>query len=47
MRGWLIRFFKQGIEPVRRTPEQFAKRLAEDGQSYKKILEEIGLARTK
>ena len=38
---------KQGIEPVRRTPEQFAKRLAEDGQSYKKILEEIGLARTK
>jgi tripartite-type tricarboxylate transporter receptor subunit TctC len=38
---------KQGIEPIRQTPEQFAKRLAEDGESYKKILEEIGLARTK
>lgn len=38
---------KQGIEPVRQTPEQFGKRLADDGQSYRKILEEIGLAGTK
>jgi tripartite-type tricarboxylate transporter receptor subunit TctC len=34
---------RQGIEPVRETPEQFATRLRYDGQSYKKLVDEIGL----
>lgn len=38
---------KQGIEPVQETPEQFEKRLAKDGKSYKQILDEIGLSGSK
>jgi tripartite-type tricarboxylate transporter receptor subunit TctC len=38
---------KQGIEPLHRTPEQFAERLAADGKSYKAILDEIGLVGSK
>ena len=34
---------KQGIEPVRETPQQFAERLQADGKTYKRVLEEIGL----
>lgn len=35
---------RQGIEPIREAPEQFATRLREDGSTYKKLVEEIGLA---
>jgi tripartite-type tricarboxylate transporter receptor subunit TctC len=35
---------RQGIEPVRQTPQQFAARLQEDGQTYKKLLADFGLA---
>jgi tripartite-type tricarboxylate transporter receptor subunit TctC len=35
---------RQGIEPVRQNPEQFAARLQEDGHTYKKLLEDFGLA---
>jgi tripartite-type tricarboxylate transporter receptor subunit TctC len=35
---------KQGIEPVRETPEQFAARLESDAKIYKKTLDEIGVA---
>lgn len=35
---------KQGIEPIQATPEQFAKRLAEDGKSYERVIEQVGLA---
>jgi tripartite-type tricarboxylate transporter receptor subunit TctC len=34
---------RQGIEPVRNTPKRFAARLQTDGQSYKKLVNEIGL----
>ena len=33
----------QGIEPVRISPQQFADRLQEDGKTYKKMVEDIGL----
>jgi tripartite-type tricarboxylate transporter receptor subunit TctC len=33
----------QGIEPVRITPQEFADRLREDGKTYKKMVEDIGL----
>jgi tripartite-type tricarboxylate transporter receptor subunit TctC len=33
----------QGIEPVRITAQQFADRLQEDGKTYKKMVEDIGL----
>ena len=33
----------QGIEPVRISPQQFADRLKEDGKTYKKMVEDIGL----
>lgn len=35
---------RQGIEPVRQTPEQFAARLQNDAQTYKTLLEDFGLA---
>jgi tripartite-type tricarboxylate transporter receptor subunit TctC len=35
---------RQGIEPVRQTPEQFAARLQEDAQTYQKLLDDFGLA---
>jgi len=33
----------QGIEPVRISPRQFADRLQDDGRTYKKMVEDIGL----
>jgi tripartite-type tricarboxylate transporter receptor subunit TctC len=33
----------QGIEPVRISPQHFADRLQEDGKTYKKMVEDIGL----
>src|SRR5215475_446695 len=35
---------RQGIEPVRETPEQFAARLQDDAQTYKRLLDDFGLA---
>lgn len=35
---------KQGIEPVRQTPDEFAARLTEDGKAYQRTIEQIGLA---
>jgi tripartite-type tricarboxylate transporter receptor subunit TctC len=35
---------RQGIEPVRETPEQFAARLQDDAQTYKRLLDDVGLA---
>jgi tripartite-type tricarboxylate transporter receptor subunit TctC len=35
---------RQGIEPVRETPEQFAARLKDDAQTYKRLLDDFGLA---
>jgi tripartite-type tricarboxylate transporter receptor subunit TctC len=35
---------RQGIEPVRQTPAQFAARLEDDAQTYKRLLDEFGLA---
>jgi tripartite-type tricarboxylate transporter receptor subunit TctC len=35
---------RQGIEPVRETPEQFAARLKDDAQTYKRMLDDFGLA---
>jgi tripartite-type tricarboxylate transporter receptor subunit TctC len=35
---------RQGIEPVRETPEQFAGRLTDDAQTYKRLLDDFGLA---
>ncbi len=38
------RILTQGIEPVLQAPEYFAARLREDAASYKKIIDQIGLA---
>ncbi len=35
---------RQGIEPVKESPEYFAKRLQDDAKDYKKVLEDIGLS---
>ena len=35
---------RQGIEPVRDTPEQFAARLKDDAQTYKRLVDDFGLA---
>jgi tripartite-type tricarboxylate transporter receptor subunit TctC len=35
---------KQGIEPVRQTPDEFAVRLNEDGKAYQRTIEQVGLA---
>jgi len=35
---------KQGIEPVRKTPEQFARQLTEDGKAYARLIEQVGLS---
>src|SRR5262245_33757777 len=35
---------RQGIEPVRETPEQFATRLQDDARTYKRMLDDFGLA---
>jgi tripartite-type tricarboxylate transporter receptor subunit TctC len=35
---------KQGIEPVRKTPEQFARQLTEDGKAYERLIEQVGLS---
>jgi tripartite-type tricarboxylate transporter receptor subunit TctC len=35
---------RQGIEGVRQTPEQFASRLQHDAQTYKRMLDDFGLA---
>ena len=34
---------RQGIEPVRETPEQFAARLKDDAQTYKRMLDDFGI----
>jgi len=34
---------RQGIEPVRETPERFATRLQDDAQTYKRLLDDFGL----
>jgi tripartite-type tricarboxylate transporter receptor subunit TctC len=35
---------KQGIEPVRQTPGQFAARLNDDGKTYQRLIEQVGLS---
>lgn len=35
---------KQGIDPVRETPEQFAVRMRDDAKIYRQIVQDIGLA---
>jgi tripartite-type tricarboxylate transporter receptor subunit TctC len=34
---------RQGIEPLKQTPQQFAEQLQVDGKAYKQILDQIGV----